>query len=1072
MKSMHIIAGIFLTMLMGFASQAKTVEMVSPSGPLPIVVTTDQKSDKDSAADFCDYFSRVIGRQVAVTEVPADKGVIIHIGPDEFVKKHAPEIDKLFADGYIVKVVASGGRDHIILAGKIPPSSQWAVEQFLQDYCGVRWLFPDPKYGEIVPSQQRVTIDSALSKTYEPDYISRANLAMYYFTPARYYLRLRVRGYPFGSHELQNIFSTEEFKEHPEWFAFFKGKRQWWKYGNGWQICTSNPETVDYATKYVLKQFGSDEEYHRNSPMASIGQNDGAGWCECPECQKLVNSFDPPLTISERWWYWVNQVAREVAKVYPDKMVESMAYSSSSQPPRFKLEDNVAITKTFVLDNEIELAKKWMKKCTSVNLYSYMYGDYFLGFRHSPQAAKDFLKWGHDELGAIAHVSECGGDWTFDGPKFHYIQQLQWDVNVDVNTVMDDFCKNWYGSKAAQPMRAFWDRLEQIYERRRPVPYGMKTRRFLFYQWCGWVASSYVQPNDELQEYRLDDVEFLDKAMAKALKLAPTDDEGVQFRLARMSDAWQYFRTSLVSFLKYPPMSTQSPVVSAQGKQRALKAAREMADLRAQRMFYMSRMKTYPSINPRMARKGYWAGPEEMTIFANERSLIDELCTFVSTYMKKTDGLAKTLKFWQQIAAIDNLYDSAQTQLYILNSDKLPNTIVNGSFETGDIKGWDVSGGHVNAAKNQAAHNGSFAATATGRTTLSQRVTVSPLERYRLTVWGRYLNKPPATDVVMDTILDFYSGGNRIWSEPSRHMMRSKNPADGWTRLRSTITVPAGADSVVVKLRQKASAKILLDDIVFEKIKAGPKFEHGLLSDNFDGKSVNREKWTPATESPGTIAPKVTNGYMMFDDGNMYPLTSLARFDDLLKFEGKDRYRLRIHAKSLTANAKPAIFEWGIKTGTKRVGTQDSGMFWTHYFKSPENPRPRLVCHAFQNGKRSRTNVYTGMHLEDKYDLESLKNNAGDVWYTFYFDPQHVTVYASADGYDENAASLVAKYEHEITDIAANGAVYLKLASARYILYDISLTSSAISARKGRQQNKMEQIKDDKKGLIMPGVTD
>ena len=1071
MKSTRFIVGIFLILLMGLTLQAKTVKVVSPSGPLPTVVTTDQKSDKDSAADFCDYFSRVIGRQVAIAEVPADQGVIIHVGPDEFVKKHAPEIDKLFADGYIVKMVESGGRDHIILAGKIPPSSQWAVEQFLQDYCGVRWLFPDPKYGEIVPSRQSVTVDSALSKTYEPDYISRANLQMYYFTPARYYLRLRVRGYKFGSHEIQFIFSTEEFKEHPEWFAFFNGKRQWWKYGNGWQICTSNPETVDYAVKYVLKQFDSDEEYTQNSPVACIGQNDGAGWCECPECQKLVNSFSPPLTNSERWWYWVNQVAREVAKVYPDRRVESMAYASSSQPPRFKLEDNVAITKTFVLDNEIELAKEWMEKCKSVNLYSYMYGDYFLGFRHSPQAAKDFLKWGHDKLGAIAHASECGGDWTFDGPKFHYIQQLQWDVNVDVDTVMDDFCNSWYGSKAAQPMRAFWDRLEQIFERRRPVPYGMKNRRLLFYQWCGWVASSYVQPNDELQEYRLDDIEFLDKSIARALKVAPADDEGVQFRLARMSDAWQYFRTSVVSFLKYFPMPAQSPVVSARDKNRALKIAREIADLRVQRMYYMSKMRMYPSINPRMHRKAYWSGPEEMTLFAKERTLIDEFCTSVSTYMEKTDGLAKTLKFWQQVPATDNLYESAQTQIYMLNSDKLSNIIVNGGFETGDIKGWDVKGAGVRATKSQA-HSGSFAATTAGSTTLSQRVMVSPMERYRLTVWGRYLKKPPATDVAMETIMDFYSGGNRIWSEPSRHMMRSKNPADGWVRLRSTVTIPIGADSVVVKLRQRASAKILWDDVIFEKIKAGPKFVHGLLSDDFNGESIDRKKWTPATESPGNIAPKITAGCMTFGDGNMYPLTSLARFDDLLKFEGKDRYRLRIHAKPLAANAKPSVLTWGIKTGTKRVSTKDSGMYWTHYFKSPKTPKPRLVCHAFQNGKLSMTNVYTGMHLEEKYDLEKLKNNANDVWYTFYFDPQNVTVYVSANGYDESAGSLIATYKHEIKDITANGPVYLKLASERYMLDDISLESPAIAARKDSQQGKTEQIKDDKKGLIMPGVTD
>lgn len=1090
-KAMGGISVAVLSLFNGMAA-AEPVTIVRPGGPLPSVVTTDQKSDRDSAADFCDYFSRVTGRKVAISDAPAAEGVIFHIGPDAFVAKHAPEIDKLYADGYIVKLVNSGGRNHIVLAGKIPPSSQWAIEQFLQDYCGVRWLFPDPKYGEIVPSQQTITVESTLSKTYEPDFVSRGNLAMYYFTPARYYLRLRVRGYPFGEHQLQRIFSTEEFKAHPEWFAYFmdnaqtksgrgwengqpKMRRQWWKYGNGWQICTSNPETVQYAVEHILKKFGNtDYEYYRHSPTVSVGHNDGAGWCECPECQKLVNSFDPPLTISERWWYWVNQVAREVAKTYPDKWVESMAYAASSQPPRFSLEPNVAITKTFVLDNELDLAKQWMEKCRSVNIYTYMFGNYFLGFRHYPHAAKDFLKWGHEELGAMSHVTECGGDWTFDGPKFHYLQQLHWDVNVDVDVVMDDFCRTWYGPKAARPMRAFWDRLEKIYERRRPVPSGMKNRRLLFYQWVGWVNSSYVQPNDELQEHTLEDVEFLDKRIAEATELGASEDEGVQFRLDRIHDAWKYFRTFVVSFGRFYPMSLESRVDSQQTRQDALKTASEIADLRADRMFYLARMRAYPIVNPRMARRGYWQGPEEMTIFSHERSLVDTLCTSVSSHIKTEDGPDAALGFWHQIPVTSNLYEAAQTQVYMLGRDDFSNVLVNGGFETGNTEGWDVSGASVNVTKDQA-RSGSYAARTAGSTTLSQKVAVSPLERYRLAVWGRYLTEPRATDVAMDLILDFYSATKRIWSEPSRQVMRSKNPADGWVCLSSTLTVPPGADSVVVKLRNKAAAGILWDDVAFEKIKEGPKFEHGLLSDDFTGNRPSYEKWTAATDVRGTVAPKVAGGYLVRDDEKMYGLTSLARFDDLLKFEAEDRYCLRIHAKPAGTARGGSSFIWGIKTGTKTIGsgsTRNTGMYWTHYFSSVDNSSPRLVCHAIQDGKVSSTEVFTGVHLKMKYTLKLLENSADEVWYSFYFDPQYVTVYASAAGYREDEASLVAAYEHGIKDLTSKGPVYLKLGSGGYQLDQISLSGAGVQAAKLRHEGKPAPIEEDAEVLIMPGVTD
>jgi hypothetical protein len=154
-------------------------------------------------------------------------------------------------------------------------------------------------------------------------------------------------------------------------------------------------------------------EKNPNAQIVSVGNNDGRGECECPDCTAFSKSANPPYTVAERWFTWVNKVAREVAKTHPDKVIASLAYAQASTPTRFKLEPNVAITKTIVVDSDLEAAKQWDKVCGSVNLYSYMYGNSFLGFRHYPHAARDFLKWGHDELGARAHITESGGDWTF-----------------------------------------------------------------------------------------------------------------------------------------------------------------------------------------------------------------------------------------------------------------------------------------------------------------------------------------------------------------------------------------------------------------------------------------------------------------------------------------------------------------------------------------------------------------------------------------------------------------------------------------------------------------------------------
>jgi len=442
-------------------------------------------------------------------------------------------------------------------------------------------------------------------------------------------------------------YSDGVFREHPDWFAFFsiperfaslitngrlsgspstidalkRGERRgrwWWGYGNGWQICTTNPGTVQHAAEFIRAHF----RQYPDARIVSVGANDGAGWCECPECTKLANSVDPPYTISERWWHWVNQVAREATKTHPDKWVESLAYSATSTPPRFPLEDNVAITKTIVLDSELKLAEDWTQVCKSVNLYSYPFGGHAMGFRHYPRAMKAFLKWGKEKLGALGHKPECAGNWTFDGPKYHYVQALQWDANTDVDALMDEFCALSYG-RAAEPMRAFWDRHEQAWENRKPTPYGETGTRLLFYQWPSWTAAPYLMPNHEFECYRLADAEFLDRCMSEATRLTRKDGEAVQFRVARMADAWNHVRTALLSKLKYYDQPEVPSVTSPETMRQALERARELAGLRADRCLYLAKIRDYRQLNPKLKHKR----GDAYTIFSHEHRFSQALVT-------------------------------------------------------------------------------------------------------------------------------------------------------------------------------------------------------------------------------------------------------------------------------------------------------------------------------------------------------------------------------------------------------------------------------------------------------------
>ena len=1041
----------WLPIVVGFGSflfpvvvNGASVTVISPSSPLPSVSSAAGQVHSDAAADLCDYLSRVSGREITPGRAAADGSVTIHVGPDAFVLKHVPEVKDLYADGFLLKHLAVDGKHHLVLSGIRLKSSRWAVEEFLMQFAGVRWLFPDAVYGEIVPSVPTVRVDDELNQKHEPHYLSRGNLGMYYFDKNRRYLRRRPEGGgSFGSHEFQTIFSRKDYQQHPEWFAYFtvsesraqslmkgthpeharlrqalqRGQRQgrWhWDYGNGWQICMSNPETVQHAVAYAREYFAS----HPDVPTVSMGHNDTSGWCECDLCRRFAATMDPPYTVSERYWHWVNQVAKELARTHPGKKIATLAYGAPAAPPRFGLEKNISVMVTVYLEGHLSLVRKWQKKTDSVSLYSYAYGNSFVGFRHYPRAMRDFLQWGHDELGAIAHVSEVGGNWSFDGPKYRYMQELMWNVNADPDEIMWAYCRDWFGA-AAQPMKAFWDRLEEVYERR-----GTR-RRFLGYQWVGWL-----EDHDEFDHYSIDDVRFLDKQIAAAEQAADTDADA--FRLARVADAWKYYRTFLLGRFKYTLRQEKIFSEAAESLDRATKLAEELAQLQAMKESFLRQLRSYPQVNQVVTGPNYMSYFSHVTEFSDMRTMLDGLCDQITKHLLGQGSGTDALAFWRKFARGTPLHQSARSQIFALNHPVRANLLTNGSFETGDLSAWETTG--ELKVTRESPRNGSYAAQGTG--TLSQQIRVQPGARYRLSVRGRYAASPETGTRLFSTDVRFQSAGKALWPEPNYRRLKSTYPEGGWTSLETTFTAPPGADTAVVSIRTTLNwptagtgTPVFWDDIALEKILNEPEVKQGVLTDEFAGEHIDNSKWSEATAGSSGMLPKVSDGWLIFAQRPNATLVSRSRFDDLLSGSGDRRYRLRAHIAVLAAGRK-ASFDCGIRTGLVPISIRDSGFWFTHVFSARTEKTDLLRTYWHQDSKQLPAGWY---------DIPLSENGSRDIWYTFYFDTQQVAVYAGFDGYDERESALVGKYEHHMKNIASAGPVYFKLGGQNVKVGEISL---------------------------------
>jgi hypothetical protein len=1006
-----------------------------------------------AAWDLCDYLSRVTGRDIRPGVMIPDAPMIIHVGPDDFAVKHAPEIRDIHADGFLLRHLVVDGAHHLVLGGIRAESSRWAVQEFLERYAGVRWLFPgDATYGEIVPSKSSITIEAGLNEVHEPDYISRPNCMMHYYVNGGGYLRGRpTEGWGYGSHEFQSMFSREDFEAHPEWFPLFTIPERWaesilegrteasdrvkealangtrrdrwhWDYGNGWQICTSNPDVVRHAADYARDYF----EKHTDAPVVSMGHNDMHGWCECDLCRAFIGSADPPYSQSEQYWHWVNQVAKELAVSNPDRKITTIAYGAPASPPRFELEPNVAVMLTVYVEGHLDLARKWQEKASTVDIYSYAYGSEFLGFRHYPHAMRDFLKWGHEDLGAISHSTEVYGNWSFDGPKFKYMQALQWDVNADPVQLMDEYCRDWFGA-AAKPMRTFWDRHEEVYERRG------EPRRILFYQWLGW-SKNY----DEFDLHTLDDVQALDRAIEEAEQAA--DTEADRFRVARVADAWRYTRTFLLGKLQFTDREYEMLQAAEASHERAQELAAELSGLLSQRKAMFRQLRAYPGIleprppqqltrrsqqlgelNPRMTRAYYLQTFEYVTLFADMRAILHDLCERITAHAGDDAE-----SFWSLVPRDDPHYESAQTQLAAFRDPSPTNVLVNGDFESGGLDGWQTTGEiGVDAERG--------AARAEGSVSMSQRLPVRPGEQYRLTVPAEYEDPDAAT---LSTDVRFKSR-LRPRHEANYRMLRNASPAKGGSTLRTVFTVPRNAETANVSIHSSGSSA-WIDDVRLERLREGPVIEPGLLHDEFSGDHLDHDTWMEAVAGRSGALPIVADGSLAFDSGPGATLVSLATFDDLLN----DGYRLRIHVSRGDDRLQDGFLECGITTDTVPLQTDDSGFYFAYGYAAPGVRRSGSAA-PWQSA-----DIRTYWHQDGAYVGGGnfnvpLKHPDHDVWYIIDFDSTNVSIFAGQDGFDDGDNARLGTYEHGMTDIASEGSVFLKFSGSNVRLNEIHLMRNA-----------------------------
>src|SRR5690606_6688400 len=160
---------------------------------------------------------------------------------------------------------------------------------------------------------------------------------------------------------------------HPEYFPLINGKR--WKPSNdayrNWWPCMGNKEVQRITIEYAQKYFRD----HPDVDSFSLGMDDVYNMCSCDLCRAMDAHPDDyeNKKFSNRFYTFVNIIAKEIKKTNPDKYIGTLIYHIARELPEnvHQMEDNVF---GFITQNsanwyvpeikqaDMEVTREWAKR--------------------------------------------------------------------------------------------------------------------------------------------------------------------------------------------------------------------------------------------------------------------------------------------------------------------------------------------------------------------------------------------------------------------------------------------------------------------------------------------------------------------------------------------------------------------------------------------------------------------------------------------------------------------------------------------------------------------------------------
>ena len=469
-----VVLAVLVVITHGKIANAETLTLAQNGDAEAKIVLSDSATavEQTAAKELQLHLSQITGSDdwQIINESQAEKNAtLILVGDSKLARTLFANVDfdNIPYDGIVQKTRGN----KLLLTGHSQRGALYAVNTFLEDTLGCRWWSSTES---TIPKLQNIVVP-ALDIEYAPKLIYREAYYKDAFLPT-FATRMKCNGsgerispeygghhkFVYFVHSFYPLIPPEKyFDTHPEWYSEINGKRT----HDHAQLCLTNDEMRAELTKNAMEALRKNPE----SKFISISQNDWHKPCQCEKCQAIAKAEESeagPLI------QFVNKVAEDIEKEFPDVWVETLAYQYTRKPPKnIKPRENVIVRLCTIECSFVEPLGRgeqnkslrsdiegWSKIAHQLFIWDYVtnFSMYLIphpNYAILPENIRFFVD--HGTIGLFEQGDSYTTVGDFIRPRNWIISHLMWDPTRDEMQLLDEFLNGYYGEKAAPILKEY-----------------------------------------------------------------------------------------------------------------------------------------------------------------------------------------------------------------------------------------------------------------------------------------------------------------------------------------------------------------------------------------------------------------------------------------------------------------------------------------------------------------------------------------------------------------------------------------------------------------------------------------